>query len=888
MSLAPGTRLGPYEIVSILGAGGMGEVYRARDTRLDRAVALKVLPQTFASDPSFLDRFEREARAISSLNHPNICSLYDIGNQDGMRYLVMELLDGETLAARLARGPLPLDEALRYAVQTADALSRAHRQGIVHRDLKPGNVMLTKHGAKLLDFGLARVGAPMPGASGVTLAPTHERPLTVAGTILGTFQYMAPEQLEGREADARTDIFAFGALLYEIIAGRRAFSGGTQASLIASIMSGVPPAISTLQPMTPPALDRVVRLCLAKEPDDRWQTAQDLAAELKWIAEGGSQVGGPVAVVSRRRSRERLAWAAAAVCGLAAAAALARLLTLPTPAGREPTRFAIPPPKGVVLSWPRISPDGRIVAFVGESQGVKSIWIRRLGSLDPVRLPGTEGVLRPFWSPDSRFLAYFADGRLKKIAVSGGPPQLIAEDGGGEDGTWSAAGVILFDGDGDSIRRVPDSGGVPSVAMKSVESDKEVDISWPSFLPDGRHYLFLANAGNFGTRRLKVASIDSETGTFLANVDSRVEYSAGHVFYVGQQTLMGRPFSTTTLSFTGNPFPITDRMQTQGRRADFSLSLTGDLAFMADSREPLSRLIWVDRAGRELATVGAPASYRELALSPDGTRLGVSIDSSSKGTDYDIWVIDLKRGATSRLTFAVGREGWLTWSPDSNAIAYFVNPGGPPFAVYRKAASGAGAEQLLYADREKLTVPVDWSPDGRLLLVESIPVGPSGFGNSDLATISAASSGAATPFIETAKRASHGRFSPDGRWIVYESDESSRSEIYVQSFPPGAGKWQISTDGGEWPMWSGDGKEVFYSLRDALYAVAVRVNGGAVDAAAPVKLFQRALNHTGTGPRGRWVVSRDGQRFLLNVPVDDDDRAVEVIIDWASGLKTPK
>ena len=888
MSITAGTRFGPYEIVAALGAGGMGEVYRARDTRLDRAVALKVLPQTFASDPSFLDRFEREARAISSLNHPNICSLYDVGNHDGTRYLVMELLDGETLAARLARGPLPLDEALRYAVQTADALSRAHRQGIVHRDLKPGNVMLTKHGAKLLDFGLARVDAPMPGASGVTrLAGTQDQPLTAAGTILGTFQYMAPEQLEGREADARTDIFAFGALLYEMITGRKAFSGATQASLIASIMSGVPPAISTVQPMTPPALDRVVRLCLAKDPEDRWQTAQDLAAELKWIAEGGSQVSAPVADVSRRRSREWLAWAAAAVCGLAAVAALARVQMLPTPDGREPTRFAIPPPKGVVLSWPRISPDGRIVAFVGESQGVKSIWIRHLGSLDPVRLPGTEGVQRPFWSPDSTYLAYFADGRLKKIAVSGGSPQLIAEDVGGDDGAWSAAGVILFDGDGPSIRRVPDSGGVPTVAMTPVESDKEVDVSWPFFLPDGRHYLFLANAGNGGTRRLKVASIDSETSTFLANVESRIEYSVGHVFYVGQQTLMARPFSPNTLSFTGDQFPITDRMQTQGRRADFSLSRTGDLAFMVDPQEPLSRLIWVDRAGRELANVGARALYRELALSPDGTRLAVSIDSGTKGTDYDIWVIDLKRGAMSRLTFSDGREGWLTWSPDSHALAYLVNRGGS-LSVYRKAASGAGAEELLYADKDKLTVPVDWSPDGKLLSVESLPIGPFGLGNGDLGTISATSSGTATPFIETAKRAGHGRFSPDGRWIVYASDEARRSEIYVQSFPPGAGKWQISTDGGEWPMWSGDGKEIFYSLRDTLYAVPVRINGGAVDAAAPVKLFQRALNRAGTGPRGRWVVSRDGQRFLLNVPVDDDDRAVEVVLDGASGLKTPK
>jgi eukaryotic-like serine/threonine-protein kinase len=423
--------------------------------------------------------------------------------------------------------------------------------------------------------------------------------------------------------------------------------------------------------------------------------------------------------------------------------------------------------------------------------------------------------------------------------------------------------------------------------MKPVESDQESGTGWPFFLPDGRHYLFITTDGKGGNGRLKVASIDSETSTFLTNVDSRVEYSAGHVFYVGQQTLMGRPFSTNTLSFTGDPFPITERMLTRGRRADFSLSRTGDLAFMADPQEPLSRLIWVDRAGREVAKVGAPGSYRELALSPDGTRLAASIDSGTKGTDYDIWVIDLKRGAMSRSTFSDGREGWLTWSPDSNALAYLVNRGGP-LSVYRKAASGAGAEQLLYADKDKLTVPVDWSPDGTVLLVESLPIGPSGLGIGDLGTISATSSGAATPFIETAKRASHGRFSPDGRWIVYGSNESSRDEIYVQSFPPGAGKWQISTDGGEWPMWSGDGKEILYSWRDTLYAVPVHVNGGAVDAGAPVKLFQRALNRAGIGARGRWLVSRDGQRFLLNVPIDDDDREVEVVLDWASGLKAPK
>src|SRR5476651_1771314 len=659
MSLQPGLRLGPYEIVSPLGAGGMGEVYKARDTRLDRVVAIKVLPAALADDVERRERFEREARAVSALNHPHICTLYDIGHQDGVDYLVMELIDGESLESRLTKGPLPLDQVLRLGSEIADALSKAHRQGIVHRDLKPANVMLTRQGSKLLDFGLARVDVPVKSSSSVSFLPTQQHSLTQAGTVLGTFQYMSPEQLEGGEADARTDIFAFGALLYEAMTGRKAFDGKSQASLISSIMAGTPPPIASLQPMTPP----------------------DLAAELKWIAEGGSQIGAPAPVVSRRKSRERLAWATAALFALGAMLANVRLLTQhETP--RLPTRFAIAPPKDVKIEWPRISPDGRAVAFVGaDSTGRRSIWVRPMDSFFAIHLDGTENVMRPFWSPDSRYLAFFANGPLKKVLASGGPTQLLCEFPGGSDGSWGK-GVILFDARAtDPIRRVPDSGGVPTVAAKPDAAKQEVGAAWPFFLPDGRHYLFLSNNAE-GPVTIKVASLDSGDVTALVDSESRAEYASGHIFYVAQHTLMARPFFPDKTALGGDPFPVTDRIQIQSLGlVDFSTSQTGDLAYATDAQDHRNRLVWFDRAGKELGTVGEPALYRNPALSPDDTRAAVGVAASGAASDNNdsIWVVDLKRGVSSRLTFGDGLRAFPVWSPDGARVAYSATGKGGPF-----------------------------------------------------------------------------------------------------------------------------------------------------------------------------------------------------------------
>jgi eukaryotic-like serine/threonine-protein kinase len=887
VALTPGTRLGPYEILSALGAGGMGEVYKARDTRLDRTVAVKVLPGALSADPDRRERFEREARAVSSLNHPHICAIYDVGSQDGVDYLVMELLEGQSLAARLTAGPLPLEQALRYGIEIADALSRAHRQGIVHRDLKPDNVVLTKQGAKLLDFGLAKVGAPV-AASGVSIMPTIEKSLTAEGTILGTFQYMAPEQLEAQAADTRTDIFAFGALLYEMVTARKAFEGRSQASLIASIINANPAPLSTIAPMTPPALERLIRICLMKDPDERWQTAQDVATQLRWIAEGGSQVGAPAPVVARRRSREHLAWALAALLALVAAGAAARtvLHTQPPP---RPARFMITSPAGVILSFPRMSPDGRTIAFVGTAatRNRTSIWIRSLDSFDVHELPGTEGVLRPFWSPDSKYLGFFANRtQLKKVALAGGPPQLLADFPGGSDGTWSSDGVILFDGGpSDPIRRVAAGGGPVTVAMKPDPSRKETGAAWPSFLPDGKHYLYAVTDAN-GPIGLRIGALDEETSTALGDVASRFEYAAGYLVYVSQNTLVARPFSTKSRTFTGDPFPVTDKIEIQSLGlVDFSMSQLGDLAYIAQTAEQRSRLVWINRNGQESGVIGEPAGFGDLALSPDGGRVAASIRATAGGkTSTNIWILDVKRGASSRLTFGDARQIAPVWSPDGTRVAYATST--KLYQLATKLASGAGSEQLLPEDLDNYRLPTDWLRDGSRLLVTSAP---KALDNQDLVMFDLQHPEKGEPLVHTPAPIveAMGRFSPDGHWVAYQSNESQRSEVYVQPNPPNGGRWQISVAGGNTPLWRADGRELFYTgSDDTFYAVPIEAKSGSLEVGNPVKLFQRAVIH-GSPQTYRWAVDRDGQHFLLNVPLDNvAAQSAQVVLNWASTLRS--
>ncbi|MFN2385493.1 MAG: protein kinase [Thermoanaerobaculia bacterium] len=523
MTLVSGTRLGPYEIQDLVGAGGMGEVYRARDTRLERTVAIKVLPTHLSESPEVRERFDREAKTVSQLSHPNVCALYDVGHQDGIDYVVMEYLEGETLAERLLKGPLAIEQVLRYGVEIAGGLDRAHRQGIVHRDLKPGNVMLTRAGVKLLDFGLAKAFQTQP-LSGTTALPTAAH-LTQEGTILGTFQYMAPEQLEGKDADARTDIFALGAVLFEMATGRKAFGGASQASLISSIMSADPPSISAVQPLSPPALDRVIRKCLAKDPEDRWQSAHDVASELKWVGEGGSQAGISAPAIPRRRSRERLAWGAAAVAAAGAILFGALLLRRPA-ADAERRAFVLMPDSRSELQAVAISPDDRNLALsFADRQGQTALFLRPIGSVETRRLPGTEDSADPFWSPDGRQIGFFSRGKLKRISVDGGAVQTLA-DADRHGASWGRAGTIVYcQAFGSALQRVAATGGSPGPATTLDASRQEVMHAWPKFLPDGKHFVFYARSADPAKSAIFLASLDSTERTLLTAADAGPLYA---------------------------------------------------------------------------------------------------------------------------------------------------------------------------------------------------------------------------------------------------------------------------------------------------------------------------------------------------------------------------
>ena len=634
MTLAAGSRLGPYEVLSPLGAGGMGEVYKARDTRLERTVAIKVLPSHLSSSPEVRQRFEREAKTISQLSHPHICALYDVGNQDGVEYLVMEYLEGETLAERLVKGPLPTEQTLRYGIEMADALDKAHRQGIVHRDLKPGNVMLTRSGVKLLDFGLAKAVHPASSVSAMTSIPTEGPALTAEGTILGTFQYMAPEQLEGREADARSDIFAFGAVLYEMATGQKAFSGRSRASLIGAILKDEPPPISAVQPMTPPALDRVVKTCLAKDPEDRWQTARDLALELKWITEGGSQAG-IAAPAPAQRSRERVAWILAALLGIALAVTLPlSILRRPRGAseGRNLKMSILPPEKAAFQpGMIAISPDGSRLTFAAASaEGKNLLWIRPLDALEAKPLAGTDGSYLPFWSPDSRLIAFFAEGKLKKIEASGGPPQSLCDVRSGRGGTWSREGVIVFaPTPSGGLFRVSAAGGPVTPVTTLDSSRQENSHRWPVFLPDGRHFIYFARSRQKENRAIYVGSVDSKETRPLMSGNSNVLFapssagaSEGYLLFEREGFLMARRFDAAALRLEGDPLTVAERVRGSDplTAGNFTVSQTGVLAYGKGTQIGYRQLVWLDRSGKQLGSIGAPGIYLDVNLSPDESR----------------------------------------------------------------------------------------------------------------------------------------------------------------------------------------------------------------------------------------------------------------------------
>ena len=911
MSLASGTKLGPYQIESPLGAGGMGEVYRALDTRLDRAVAVKILPEHLSQSPEAKQRFDREARAISSLNHPNICVLHDIGHQNGTDYLVMEFLEGETLADRLLKGPVPVAQILKYGADICEGLDRAHKSGVVHRDLKPGNIMLTKSGAKLMDFGLAKSVPAMAAASSSSLTmelttPVATHPLTAQGFVVGTFQYMSPEQVEGKEADARSDIFAFGSVLYEMATGKRAFEGKSNLSVASAILEKEPEPITTLQPMAPPALEHVVRGCLAKNPDERWQSAGDIARELRWIASGGSSQTNIPALARRPTHRwERFGWMALVAVLLAAVFWFA---TRPQSTPRMVQAFLTAPTgtsfefNGDFSGPPVLSRDGsRIVFSARTGKEATSLYVQSLDNAIATKLDGTQNGAFPFWSADGKFIGFFADGKLRKVPVGGGPVTVLADAPGGRGGAWSPDNTIVYTPDfRDSLWKVNANGGAAE-RLTTLDAPRHTTHRWPSFLPDGKHFLFFAtNHSGTGPDQngIYLGSTDSNAIKLILPSDSAGQYASGYLLYHLQSALIAQKFDPGTATLSGDPIALADHIQYDPTvwRTTFGASENGTLITASGDSTLNTGLVWVDRSGKDVGYalkehflyLGGPLAG--MRLSPDGKRLAITVGQPKA----DIFVYDLVQGTKTRITFNPAQNIQPSWSPDGQRIVFAELSGSRASAgstIHARVANGGGQDELLIGEQNNSTLPVtfswpQWSSDGKYL-VYSKASGPSGG-----AIWAVPTSGDKTPFPVVQPQSQQGtiqfsRLSPDGKWLAYTSTESGREELYITSFPRAGGRWQISQNGGTSPAWRGDSKELyFYEFSGGQLQIM------AVDTAAQGDQFQSknyrslfAVNHVIAGGNANFEATPDGRRFLLAVQPEVAAAPITLTLNWTGKLE---
>ena len=858
----------------------MGEVYKATDTRLDRVVAIKVLPSQVAGDPHFRARFEREARTLGSLHHAHICPIHDVGSADGVDYLVMEFLDGETLADRLRSGHLPLAAALTIAIEIADALDTAHRAGVVHRDLKPANIMLTKDGAKLLDFGIARVRSAV--STGLSMLPTAPPNLTIQGTVLGTYPYMAPEQVEGGEADARSDIFALGAVLFEMITGRGAFAGQTQASVMTAILRDTPPPLSSVigaagdfGPGRLHNLEDTVRRCLAKDANDRWQSARDLTLHLRWIAEDRAETlrSGPV-TKTRQKAAYIAAWSIVGVALVVAALAAARSALRPSAPPAPVVRFSIDAPAGAFFAptksisapHPVISPDGRQVAFLMQvgTEPVR-IWVRALDSVDARPLRGTEGADFPFWSADNRFLGFFADGALKTIdAMGGSAAHRVCDAPAGEGGTWNGEGTIVFaPGPGGGLAQVSAAGGAATPVTTPSPSRGSAPHRWPSFLPDGRHFVFLEGDS------IALASLASSDVRTLTQADSQAVYSgAGYLLFMRGTTLLAQAFDPQRGALAGEPHPVADGVSRALSNAAFSVSTTGVLVYRS-GRLVSRQLTWFDRAGTPLGSVAGVHDFNGVHLSPDERK--VAYHRHDGRPDGDVWLVDLDRGTSERFTHSAENNAPV-WSPDGTRIAYSSNRDSGVNNLWVKASIGTEPEApALTSSLDKS--PRSWSSDG-MLAFEA--VGARG----DIWILPLAAGGTPFPFLQTAFDERDPTFSPDGRWLAYRSDESGQNEVYVRPFPKGAGRWVVSTGGGTLPRWRGDGRELFYQVNQEIWTATIETTPSGVQVGVPHRLFDIGVGSSG------WDVTRDGQRLLVGHGVEDRAAGtLSITVNWLEALR---
>jgi len=888
MPLTPGTRLGAFRIETPLGAGGMGEVYKAKDTRLDRTVAIKILP---SADLELKARFDREARAIAALQHPHICTLYDVGHEGDADYLVLEYLEGETLAERLTRGPLKPEEAIETAIDVADALDKAHVAGIVHRDLKPGNIMVTKGGVKLLDFGLAKLRPPAPVVSGLAMTETRENPITGQGTILGTLHYMSPEQVEGRDTDARTDMFAFGCVLYEMLTAKKAFEGRTQASVIAAILEREPAPLATLQPMAPPLADAIVRKCLAKNAGDRWQNAADLATALRWSIEG-AQTAAPATAKSSWLRTLGVGMLAAIVVLVAGVAVVRRFL--PTAAAPSASgRFEVLPPAGVNLrpapvasaAQLALSPDGRSLAFVAATKGGPSqVWIRPLDSMQAQPLAGTEGASFPFWSYDGNFIGFFAAAKLKRVDIRGGTPQTLADAPSGRGGSWNRDGVIVFSGQANApITRVSASGGTVTPVTIFTPDQGVSTQYWPQFLPDGRHFLFYQRSSLQSDQQgTYLASLDSPDKRLVLEGGSRSVYVAGQLLFVREGILFAQAFDDFAYRTSGEPVRLSDGVGYWSSAFAYTAVTASSAGVIAHGPNVVmtTSLHWRDRAG---AIIGSPTpsrAYSSPRLSPDQTTALVAITDATT-TQPDLWSLALVRGTTARVTSDPASDWFPVWSPDGSRLFFGSGRTGRT-TIFQKA--GVSPEEV-FVDSVNMAVatyPIDVSADGRFLLYQQ-----STSRGYDLGVLSLSGAGRPSQFVEGPTNEVQGRFSPNQRWIAYASDESGKFEVYVRPFPAqNTQSTTISIAGGMQPEWRRDGKELFYISADGkLMAVPVISDQSAFTAGAPAALFDVEVPEPTAPYSTDYAVTADGRRFLVNTVVDQPTRpALTVILNWTAPL----